>query len=227
MPRNAGWSFRALHGQRALWALGLVGVLLFSLPLSAQTYGYKQAEDPLIKGVKKAIQVAREKDFDQLTSAFESLQWQVDELKEDIAIDMSEPLGEALKSKDIRRVTYSLTELVFHAILQKFHWNENESLKKFVPARSRIEAAEFYYDEILSHAVRRADKSLKAQRHRTIKAEFKALKKSLGSTGLFGVGKRAPDLAAHQKSSKRIEKLLREVYTDFRKRPSTDVEGGG
>ena len=195
--------------------LVVIASLLWVTAADAQTYGYKKAEDPLIKGVKRAIQLSRQKDFEQLDRAVKGLQWQVDELKEDIGVDLQMNLERAVASRELRAITYAMTELVFQASLQKFHWNAKESLKKFVPARSRVDAAEFYYDEILSHAVRRADKKLEKERHKAIKQEFAALKKSLGSTGLFGVGKREADLPAHKRSAAKIEKLLREVYTNF------------
>ncbi len=211
----------AVRSLRLLGFTVMFSLLPFLSPLAGQTYGYKKAEDPLIKGVKKAIQQVRTKKFDQLDASIEGLRWQLDELKDDIQIDLSAKVESARKSRDARQLSYVLTELVFQATLQKFYWNQKEKLSKFRDENKQLLTSEFYYDEMLSHTVMRADKSLKLTRHRLLKQEFKSLRKTLGSTGLFGVGKRPVDVEGFTRHAKRIEELLREVFTDFSTRPGS------
>ncbi len=183
----------------------------------AQGYGYKKEEDPLVLGVKQAISAARKNQHDQVAATVKTLEWQVRELRDDVRVDMKPVIDAALATKDVRRIGYALTELVFHATRQKFHWNQAEKLADHARARARLQAARFYYDEILSHAVRRADAMLKKKRHEAILVHFEQLRSATGSPGLFGAGKRPPDLPKYSKASADVESLLREVYPEFRK----------
>ncbi|MFQ5653663.1 MAG: hypothetical protein ACE5GW_02895 [Planctomycetota bacterium] len=203
---------------RALHLRALPFVFLF-LPLAshglAQGYGYKKQEDPLILGVKAAIAHALAGEKKDLARAVGSLSWQVDELRGEMAIDMGPVLDRALSGGNPNRIAYALTQLVFHAMHQKFHWNLREKLKRHVPARSRLDAAHFYYQEILSGAVRRADSVTRRDRHKRIEAQFLKLRSTLGSSGLFGIGSKPPSPEEFRMISDDIVGLLREVYPDF------------
>lgn len=193
----------------------LLVVLSGSAHVSAQTYGYERAEDPLIIGVKQVIAACRKGEHDRVREHVAALSWQIDELRSDVKVDLRKPIDEAVSSKDVQQLGYALTHLVYQAMRQKFHWNEQEKLESYGRARARLDAAEFCYTEILSHAVRRADKAQKKQRHEAILKEFEALRKSLGTPGLFGAGRQEPDLSAFKSGTEVIVERLREVYPDF------------
>ena len=187
----------------------------------AQNYGYAKAEDPLVLGVKSAIGHARAERWEALDEAIASLDWQIKELREDIGVDLEPVIRKAVESRKFDKIAYAITQLVYQAFVQKLHWNEKEKLERYVPARARLDAAQFYYEEILSHAVRRADQSQKEQRHREVLRRMRKLRSTLGSPGLFGVGKREPDLAKFRTLAGETVTLLRAVYPDFLKGKSS------
>ncbi len=198
----------------------------------AQTYGYVKEEDPLLLGAKKVIALARERDFRGVRKAVDSLEWQVDELKRDVGVDLEAVLDEAVASENPTRIAYAITHLVFQAMRQKFHWNEREKLANTVNARARLDSARFYYDEILSHAVRRADRAEEKTRHREISAALREMRETIGSPGLFGVGGKKSDPDAFANLARGIERRLHEVYPDFvwpdpKKKPSKPSDGSG
>ena len=193
----------------------MVAVMTVSLPAQAQSYGYGREKDPLILGVKKAIREARADESAALEKAVSNLSWQVDEIKVELGVDLKAEIDQAIAGKDSKKIAYALTHLVFQALRQKFHWNTKEKLAQYMKARSRLDAAQFYYESILSHAVRRADKSGSLQRHREILQWFRKSRETLGSPGLFGVGKKNPELKLFVACTEKIETLILEVFTDF------------
>jgi hypothetical protein len=101
---------------------------------------------------------------------------------------------------------------MYLAVVQKFHWNLAEGCRKYVPARSRVEAALFYYEEILSIGVRDFDRKNETRSHETIQSEFKTLRHAVGTAGLFGIGARKPDLKRFETSSELVLELLRQAF---------------
>lgn len=210
-----------MHESRSRWTGCAAGAALLLLllgatsPLPGQSYGYTKEEDPLVKGVKAAIKCARDEDAEALAAAVEVLGPSVREVREGLSVDLAPLIGAAVESGDVRKVAYTLTQLAFQSMRQKLRSNLDESLADAAISRSRLDAAQFYYEELLSPTVRRADKAQEKERHRTILREFRDLRSTLGSPGLFGAGAKDPDPAAFERGAARIEARLREVYTDF------------
>lgn len=191
----------------------LLGVLCSRV--GAQGYGYSRSDDPLLKQVKQAIAAARAGDRERLDEAMDALGWQVTEVREKLAVDLEEPLRAARTSGSVEAVGHGLAHLVFQVIRLKFDSNQKDRLDRYGVARARVDAAKFYYQEILSHAVRRADSAEDTSRHASILDDFRALTSALGSPGLFGLGQSDPDLPKFQKAADSIVRRLREVFPGF------------
>lgn len=210
-------------GSRTLWRLGIAcGLALASSLLpgvsrrnAAPRYGYSREDDPLIRAVKKVLAHQRAGNRDKALEVADSLQWQIDELKGDLKIDLEDQMLAAVRSDDTSRLGYTLTHLVFLAMEQKFYWNLDEKLERYAPARARLESAQFYYEDILSHAVRRADKAQNKKRHSAVLTSFAKLRQTIGSPGLFGIGASDPDVAAFREAARELLAKLLEVYPDF------------
>ncbi|MCA8960855.1 MAG: hypothetical protein KDC38_10095, partial [Planctomycetes bacterium] len=201
-------------GVRVALVLGVLGGGL-EAPAAAQSYGYEKDQDPLVLGVKKAISAARKEDWSEVRATIATLEWQVEELRHDVRVEMKPVLDRAIETEDAQHIGYALTQLVFQSLRQKLHWNNAEKLEHHARARMRLQAARFYYEEILSHTVRRADRARKEKRHEEILATFDELRRALGSPGLFGAGKADPKPEVFSHLSEKLEKSLREVYPDF------------
>lgn len=194
-------------------ALALVVAAFLPVSVSAKTgYGYKKSEDPLILGVKKIILDARGGDWSSARGEWARLGWQFREFRDDLGIDIGGRMERAIRSQSMSDLAREISRLLYYAVVQKFLWNERERCERYVPAKSRVEAALFYYEEILSIGVRDHDRSRRSEIHRRILDAFKSLRKSIGSPGLFGIGGREPDLQAFRTQAEAILTHLTEVY---------------
>jgi len=180
-------------------------------------YGYTREEDPLLKGVKRAILHARLNQWEKVEEDVERLSWQVEELREDIQVDIGPLLQKVVASRDLKELGKGLLNLVYLALIQKFFWNQKEKLTRYIPAKARLYSAEIYYQEILAPTVRRYDARTGKNLHREITERFKSLPKTLGSPGLFGMGARPPDLESFQRLAREIEDRLNEIFVSFLK----------
>jgi hypothetical protein len=188
-------------------------LLLLSPPLAAKVgYGYKKSEDPLVLGIKRIIYAARNGDWGGCEAEFRRLDWQFQEFRDDLAIDIEDDFASSIRARTLEELSRGVCKVMYLAVKQKFHWNRVEGCKKYVPAKSRVEAALFYYEEILSIGVRDYDGKNGKEVHRRLHAEFRTLRGAIGTAGLFGLGAREPDLEAFSKSSEAVLAGLREVY---------------
>ncbi len=183
----------------------------------AQGYGYAKSADPLLGGVKSAIAAAREGNAEKVTSAMTTLEPLMDEVQTGLGIDVRPAIETAKAKGDARDLAFELAELVFHQLRLKLEANVSEELKVPLKARRRLEAAQAYYEQILSFAVRRADSKNLRRDHEELKNAFRELRESLGSEGLFGVGKKDPDLAKCRLVSAGLIERLGGVFPQFPK----------
>ena len=202
----------------------LTGLSLAVLAASqVSAYGYAKDEDPLLKAFQEAIRAARASDWLKSRALTVKVRWQLDELreKEDLRVDFRLGFSAAHAEPTPAGVTRVWVNLVYLGLLQKLHWNLKEGLAKYHPARARLDAALAYYEIALAGNVRRNDSLRRAQdpkapsRHADLVKQFASAKKALGSPGLLGAGKRAPDLAAFSQASLRIAGHLRAVFPGF------------
>lgn len=175
-------------------------------------YGYKKSEDPLVIGIKRVILYARKGEWLSGESEFRRLHWQFVEFRNDLQVDIEEQFEVALETRSLPVLSREICRVMYFAIVQKFYWNRRESCRKYVPAKSRLEAAIFYYEQILAIGVRDFDRKNRLDIQGEIQREFKILRKSIGTAGLFGIGARKPDLAGFSKSSERVLSKLRRVF---------------
>ena len=219
MSDRAPFAFRATRV--FLYAGSLVSLL--GTPAAAQVgYGYQRAEDPLVLSIKRVILEARQDRWDLAIREFTKLKWQFDEFKNDLGIEIRRQFRGALEARSIPQLSHEIARVMYYAVVQKFYWNRAENCERYVPAKSRVEAALFYYDEILSIGVRSHDMKAKTELDRTIQVEFKLLRKTIGSSGVFGIGARSPEPRAFAKTAQRIVALLRVAYPTVETSPAED-----
>lgn len=193
----------------------LVVSVIIPLAFFLLGYGYTREEDPLLKGVKLAILHARKNQWDKVKEDIEKLSWQVEELRGDIKVDIAPLLQETIGRQDLDEFAKGLLNLVYLALVQKFFWNQKESLSRYVPAKARLYSAETYYQEILAPTVRQYDFRMEKNFHRQITDFFKHLPNALGSPGLFGLGAKAPDLRTFNQLTREIEERLKGIFPYF------------
>ena len=208
----------------ALTTIALLGLL----PASALGYGYSRDEDPLLIALRGAVEAARADDVSGALEQVDAVQWQLDELRDDVGIDFEDALRAAhAPGASSTQVIHAWSNLVYLALPQKFHWNLDEELADYHSASARLEAAETYYDMVFAGNVRRHDRARRARnpdarsRHDDIVAQFARARDALGSPGLLGQGARAPDLDAFRAAVVRIAGHLNTVFSDF-VRPGRD-----
>lgn len=185
-------------------------------------YGYTREEDPLLRAFEAAVRAARTGDVAAATAQVDAVRWQTDELKDDVRVDFGPTLRRAHeKGATEAGIVQAWANLVYLALLQKFHWNLKEQLGDYHKARPRLEAAQAYYEAALAGNVRRHDEERRKadprapSRHDDILARFAAARQALGSPGLFGSGARAADPAAFRTAVVGIAGHLRVVFPGF------------
>jgi hypothetical protein len=201
---------------------GLVLLLVLALAGQAHGYGYTREEDPLLRAFEAAVRAARAGDFGTATAQVDVVRWQTDELKGDVRVDFGPSLRKAHgEGATEAGIVQAWANLVYLALLQKFHWNLQESLADYHKARPRLEAAQAYYEAALAGNVRRHDEERRKldprapSRHDDIVARFAAARQALGSPGLFGSGARPADPAAFRAAVVGIAGHLRAVFPGF------------
>lgn len=204
-------------GRRIFWSTAAAWICFAATGLNAdaQSYGYQRDQDPLVPNTKEAIRRARDGEWEQLDGALAALGPALEEAKKTLGVDLTGKLASARKAKDARLFAYALVELTFHSLRIKLASNLRDELKNGVAARVRIDSVAFYYEEILAHAVRRADETQKQTRHKQFVDALDELKQCVGSAGLFGLGERKPNIARARELSAQMERVLREVFADF------------
>ena len=192
-----------------------LGVISGSGPssLPAQIgYGYKKGRDPLILSIKRIVLGSRQGRWSSVQREYRKLGWQFQELAEDLDVDLSGSFLKALEGRSMNALSVEISRLLYHTVMQKLYWNEKEKLREFIKAKSRTDAALYYYEEILSIGVRNFDRKRKRNHHRRILDAFAALRRSVGSAGLFGFQARPPDLGQFKAKRIVILNLLKDVY---------------
>jgi hypothetical protein len=197
---------------RFLAVITLAAALDPSTAMAKVGYGYKKSEDPLVLGVKRVVLHARKGEWPSGESEFSRLHWQFVEFRDDLQVDIEERFDAALKTRSLPVLSREVCRVMYFAIVQKFYWNRRERCEKYVPAKSRLEAAIFYYEQILAIGVRDYDRKNRSSIQDEIELEFKILRKSIGTAGLFGIGARDPDLKGFSESSERVLEYLRRVF---------------
>ncbi len=189
-------------------------VPLFSLILP-QGYGYSRQEDPLLKAFKHAVRSARDKEWADAERATKGVAWQLEELRDDFGIDLSDAVAEATAKHDLQATANAWANLVALALLQKLHWNLREKVARFVPARARARSATVYYEDVLAGNVRARDERDGTDHHGAMLALLKEVRESVGSEGLFGVGAREPEPERFARAADGILALVRKVFPFF------------
>jgi len=190
------------------------------------SYGYSREEDPLVLGVKQALGQAHSGDWKGVQETRQTLATFLEELDPVGELELASDLDAAIQSQDAAAVAQSLAHLTFQALRRKLAENERERLDQPVPARTRLEAARFYYQEILSPGVLQADALDHTERHRAILDDLDAMRRALGSAGLFGLGERPSDLAEFRSGAREIMEEICVVYPDFVLPAATDPDAG-
>lgn len=203
----------------------LVPLLLVLGAAPARPYGYTREDDPLVQAFRAAVEAARGGDLEAAHKQVERVQWQVDELKaeNDLRVDLGPTLARAHQGSEAsaEAAVQAWVNLVYLAVLQKFHWDLQEKLEDYHKARARLDAAQTYYELALAGNLKEDDRRRREadpqapSRHEDVLASFKAAREALGSPGLFGVGARAPDLEAFRKATLRIAGHLNAVFSGF------------
>jgi len=207
---------------KVLRGVSLALLIALGAASPALGYGYTREEDPLLRAFEAAVRAARAGDFAAATAQVEAVRWQTDELKDDVRVDFGPPLRKAhAEGATAAGIVQAWANLVYLALLQKFHWNLQERLGEYHKARPRLEAVQAYYEAALAGNVRRHDEERRKvdpkapSRHDDILARFAAARQALGSPGLFGSGARAPDPAAFRTAVVGIAGHLRAVFPGF------------
>lgn len=212
------------RGVRRALAPLLVLVALLTWPRPAAGYGYDREVDPLLNAFRAAIRAARAGDVDAAREQAGLVAWQLEELRggQDLKVDFAAALARAHRpGAPADEVVGAWTNLVYLALLQKFHWNLLEELREFHRARARLESAVAYYEVALAGYVRRDDAQRRQvdpaapSRHEDIVRRFERARAALGSPGLFGAGARPPDLAAFREATLGIAGHLNAVFPGF------------
>lgn len=197
-------------------ALALLFFLCILLtPFICFAYGYSRSADPLIKSFKSAVRATRKDDWSTVQSEFKAVKWQLEELKGDVKVDFSEILKGSIDKKDKRLTIIRWVNLIYLALKQKFHWNNEEKLQDFQKAKARLAAAKFYYEVALAGNVRRYDKSKKTTLHSTILKLFDQLRGQLGRPAVLGTKSIAADPIAFKKDTAILLSKLKQVFPYF------------
>lgn len=198
--------------------------LLLLAPANAWAYGYTREEDPLLKAFQVAVRSAREGDLPAAKAQVERVKWQTDELKSpaDLKLDFAPRLAAAHDAGATEaRVVEAWANLVYLALLQKFHWNLQEELKDYHKAKARLDSAQAYYELALAGNVKEDDRRRREQdpkapsRHEDVVRQLEKARQALGTPGLFGVGAKPPDPAAFREATVRIAGHLNAVFPSF------------
>ena len=205
----------------------LVMLLAALLPnaVEAQGYGYARAEDPLIVQVKAALSAAKEGSYDRVDTTLEALAPFVREVEEGLGVDVGKRLRAARKSKQHQVFGFALCELVYHQVRWKLEANLAEKLSTPTRSRARIEAARSYYEEILSLVVKLADSKHRTEHHTRILADFAAIRSTVGSEGLFGVGAKDPDPSEYRTLGSAIIDRLESIFPQWARPRPGDLGG--
>lgn len=205
--------------RQAVIALALLAALA---PPRASGYGYTREADPLLKAFEAAVRAARQGDVAAARARITDVKWQTDELAQDVKVDLAPALARAhAQGSTEAGIVQAWANLVYLALLQKFHWNLKEGLADPVKARARLESARIYYEVALAGNVRRLDEERRKRdpaapsRHDDILRRFTAARDALGSPGLFGAGARAADPAAFKAAVVGIAGHLRAAFPAF------------
>jgi hypothetical protein len=195
-------------------------VLVFSAlgsPLCSQRSSeYKRGQDPLILCVKRIALGARQSKWDEVLAEAKRLDWQFQELRRDLKVDVEKEFLAAVASQSMNALSREVSRLLYHAIEQKLYWNEVEELKPFSRAKSRLDATLYYYEEVLAPGVKRYDEVNKKAEHLRILEVFTELRRSCGSPGLFGLQARPPELDSFRHFHGKLQGILQEVYPHLR-----------
>ncbi len=201
-----------------------VGALLTALLLAgpATPYGYSRADDPLLHAFDAAVRAARRRDLAQARARLAEVRWQIDELKQDLRVDLDPALARAhADGASPDAAVEAWANLVYLALLQKFHWNLAERLADYGRGRARLESAVAYYELALAGNVRRQDAARREadprapSRHEDIVRRFEVARSALGSPGLFGTGARPPDVERFREAVVAIAGHLRAAFPGF------------
>lgn len=200
-----------------------VVVLVAALgPSRVEGYGYTREADPLLKAFEAAVRAARQKDVAGARARLADVRWQTDELAQDVRVDFAPALARAHADGATEAgIVQAWANLVYLALLQKFHWNLKEGLADPVKARARLESARIYYEVALAGNVRRLDEERRRKdpaapsRHDDIVRRFAAARDALGSPGLFGAGAKAAEPAAFRTAVVGIAGHLRAAFPGF------------
>lgn len=187
-------------------------------------YGYAREADPLLRSFEEAIRAARQGRLEVARAQVDTVQWQLDELREadDLHVDIEAALRRAHgDGASEGGVVAAWANLVYLALLQKLHWNIKEQLSDYHKARARLDSAWSYYELALAGNVRKHDEERRRadprapSRHEDIVRRFEVAREALGSPGLFGTGARAPDPRAFREAAVAIAGHLRAAFPAF------------
>lgn len=190
-------------------------IFLFVSLLSAETvyaYNYAEAEDPMALIFKSAVAAAAENNWVEVSrQAKKGIALQKGHLFE--ADYLLPRIEKSIQEKDVSGTAELFAHLVYLSICEKLHINKKERLSSYKDARARMHLAYKSYLDILDGNVKKHN----AEHSNAILEQFQAALNSIGNPGLFGIGKKPPNLGKYDQATKTIEDIIFKTFPSFKK----------
>tara|TARA_B100000315_G_scaffold223372_1_gene228114 strand:- start:6932 stop:7531 length:600 start_codon:yes stop_codon:yes gene_type:complete len=189
----------------------LAAALLFiSWTGTASAYSYAEAEDPMVKLFKSAIAAATEGNWNEVSGlAKKGIALQQNHIFP--ADHIAPRIENTVAGKDVSKTAEHFANLVYLSILEKLHQNRKENFSNYKNSKARLQLAYKSYLDVLDGNIKKQD----AVRSSTIIAQFKTALTGIGNPGLFGIGKKSPDMAKYDQAVKSIEGLIVKTFPGF------------
>lgn len=190
-------------------------LLVFCLQTTASAYGYG-AKDPLILGFKKLKTHLSKQDWKSIEKEIKTLEAQIKNIKKFFGEDLQKDFDEAVSSKDRKMLANTWVKLTAQTCRLHLWWNLQEGLKdeKAVMKRckSRVDSVNRLLKDILGAPI----KANSPERHKKIALVVANLRECLGSPGIFGAAKVAPDAVKFLEKSLEFDDLLFKSFSHLK-----------
>jgi len=184
-------------------------LLMISVFLSAPSYGYG-INDPLIIGFKKVIKHLKNQDWKAIQSEVKTLEPQIKNANIFLAAELQKKFDNSIDKKSQESLATTWITLTASSCRIHLWWNLHDDLKDRNKSKARIDSINRLFKDVLGAPI----KNINADLHKKIALTIAELRDSLGSPGVFGIGKVDTDHAKFFDHCLEFENLLFEIFPD-------------
>jgi len=195
--------------RKALFGLA---ILFFSVGWAPEafSYGYAEAEDPMVIIFKEGLIAATEGKWDlALEKSEEGISAQKGHLFE--ADKLKPKFNAAIEAKDISKTGGLFANLVYLSIREKLYRCLRDGLKDIKNNKARLSLARKSYIDALDGNVKKQD----AKASEDILKQFDIALEAVGNPGLFGIGAKQADREGFEKAVNNIDKRIMLSFPGF------------